>query len=250
MINLEEINYLALLFFLILGAVAFAFSTIGGGGGALLMIPILNFIVGVNATPPLINLGNLIGRPSRVIIFWKEINWKIVTYYAPLALIGALITAFLFSKVKLFYLQLFIAVFLIGSFIHFIWKRKKPKFRTKLWQFSILGFIISVIGTFAGGMGPAANPFYLNANIKKEAMIATKAMNSFIMGTAQVSGYAFFGILTGNLWWYGLSLGVGATIGNLVGKKLLKKMTDNGFKRLVYFVMLISGILMLIKLFF
>ena len=249
MINVDEINYVILGFLLLLGTIAFAFSTIGGGGGALLMIPILNFMVGTAATPPLVNLGNLIGRPSRVILFWKEINWKIVVYYTPTALIGACLTAFLFSKVKLFYLQLAIALFLIGSFIQFIRKRKSKQFSTQLWHFSILGFVISVVGTFVGGMGPVANPFYLNAKINKEEMIATKAMNSFIMGTAQIYGYTMFGVLSGNLWLYGISLGIGATLGNLIGKKLLKKITDTGFKRLVYFVMLISGILMLIKLF-
>ncbi|MGB0933235.1 MAG: sulfite exporter TauE/SafE family protein [Lishizhenia sp.] len=249
MINVDELNYFVLGFFILLGTIAFAFSTIGGGGGALLMIPILNSIVGSAATPPLINLGNLIGRPSRVLLFWKDIHWKIVIYYAPTALIGAFLTAFLFSKVKLYYLQLAIALFLIGSFINFVSKRKTIQLNVKIWQFSILGFVISIIGTFVGGMGPVANPFYLNANIKKEEMIATKAMNSFIMGIAQVYGYTYFGVLNENLWYYGLSLGIGATLGNLIGKKLLRKMSDNRFKQFVYYVMLISGVLMLIKLF-
>lgn len=249
MVNVDELNYFLLGFFLILGTVAFAFSTIGGGGGALLMLPILNSVVGSAATPPLINLGNLIGRPSRVILFWKEIHWKIILYYAPTALIGAFLTAFLFSKVKIFYLQLAIALFLIGSFIHFISKHKKRKVNTQIWHFSLLGFVISVVGTFVGGMGPVANPFYLNANISKEEMIATKAMNSFIMGAAQVYGYTYFGILTENLWYYGISLGIGATLGNLIGKKLLKKISDTTFKKFVYYVMLISGVWILIKLF-
>ena len=46
-----------------LGACAFTLSTISGGGGALMQIPILNFLIGTSQTAPVINLGTFISRP-------------------------------------------------------------------------------------------------------------------------------------------------------------------------------------------
>lgn len=42
--------------------VAFVISTILGGGGALLLIPVTSALIGTSAAPPVINLGNFISR--------------------------------------------------------------------------------------------------------------------------------------------------------------------------------------------
>jgi uncharacterized membrane protein YfcA len=73
----------------ILGIAAFILSTVSGGGGSLVLIPILNWTLGVTNTAPVLNLGSFLGRPARLIIFWKHIKWKVCLYYAPAAIIGA-----------------------------------------------------------------------------------------------------------------------------------------------------------------
>ena len=69
-----------LLFLALLGLVAFVFSTVAGGGGALLMVPLVNSFLGAQFTAPVVNLGNFIGRPSRLILYWKHIRWKLCAY--------------------------------------------------------------------------------------------------------------------------------------------------------------------------
>ncbi|WP_197677846.1 hypothetical protein [Christiangramia echinicola] len=62
-----SILYLAILF--IAGIIAFLISTISGGGGALILEPFLNFLIGTTKTAPVVNLGTFIGRPARLILF-------------------------------------------------------------------------------------------------------------------------------------------------------------------------------------
>jgi uncharacterized membrane protein YfcA len=45
------------------GLVAYVISTLSGGGGALLLIHVLNFFIGGKAAAPVVNLGNLVGEP-------------------------------------------------------------------------------------------------------------------------------------------------------------------------------------------
>ena len=244
---LEHVDIGILILVFISGIIAFTISTISGGGGLLMLIPFFNFLVGASKTAPIVNLGGLISRPTRILIFWKHIVWKVFWYYVPTAMLGAFIASWWFTSIKIVWLQIFIALFLISTIFQYKFGKKARTFQVKLWYFIPLGFLVSIIGTFTGGLGPVLNPFYLNAGITKESLIATKSVNSFFLGLAQISSYTFFGILTKDLILYGIVLGLGATIGNLIGKKLLQKMTAQQFRIWVIAIMVISGIVLLYK---
>ena len=242
-----NIDFLLILVLFIAGVITFSISTISGGGGALMLIPLLNLIVGTTKTAPIINLGAFISRPSRIILFWKNIVWKVFWYYVPAAILGVFFAAWFFSEIKINWLQIIVALFLISTFFQYRFGKKERSFKVPLWYFIPLGFLVSITGTFTGGMGPILNPFYLNSGITKEALVGTKAANSFFLGIAQVSSYTFFGLLTTELWIYGISLGIGATFGNLIGKQLLANMSSMLFRKLVIIIMVFSGVLLLIK---
>lgn len=244
---LEHLNVLLLIGLFCLGATAFTFSTISGGGGAMMQIPVLNFLIGTAQTAPVLNLGAFISRPSRIIIFWKHIHWKIFWYFVPAAIIGALLASWWFSKVELFWVQLLVGIFLVSTVAQYRFGSKAKSFPVKLWHFVPLGLFVSIVGTFTGGMGPVLNPFFLNAGIDKEALVGTKAAQSFFLGLAQISGYTAFGLLDKTLIIYGIALGLGATLGNLIGKRLLSKMSSENFRKWVIAVMALSGVVLIIK---
>jgi len=242
-----NMDFLLILVLFIAGVITFSISTISGGGGSLMLVPLLNLIVGTTKTAPIINLGAFISRPSRIILFWKNIVWKVFWYYVPSAILGAFLAAWFFSEIKINWLQIIVALFLISTIFQYRFGKKERSFKAPLWYFIPLGFLVSIIGTFTGGMGPILNPFYLNSGITKEALVGTKAANSFFLGIAQVSSYTFFGLLNTELWIYGISLGIGATFGNLIGKRLLANMSSMLFRKLVIIIMVFSGVLLLIK---
>lgn len=230
---------------LILGIAAFILSTISGGGGSLVLVPILNWTLGVTNTAPVLNLGTFLGRPARLIIFWKHIKWNVCLYYAPTAIIGAWLGSWLFSNFKVEWLQILVGVFLISTVWQYRFGKKEKSFTMRLWYFIPLGLLVSMLGTVIGALGPVLNPFYLNLGLDKEDLIATKTANSFLMGLSQIGSYAFFGLLHNELWVYGLALGLGATIGNIVGKKFLSNMKSSTFRKFVIALMVISGILLI-----
>ncbi len=238
--------YLLILLF-VLGAVSFSLSTISGGGGALMQIPILNALIGTSQTAPVINLGAFISRPSRIIMFWKDIAWPVFWYFVPSAIIGALFASWMFSKVTIGWVQLLVGLFLISTVFQYRFGKKKHSFAVRLWYFIPLGLFVSIVGTFTGGMGPVLNPFLLNAGIDKEALVGTKAAQSFFLGLSQITGYTYFGLLNKELVLLGIALGLGATLGNYIGKRLLKRMSSKNFRQWVIVVMVISGVLLVIK---
>src|SRR5438093_4041677 len=104
----DLINYIIVFF---AGLVAYIISTLSGGGGSLLLVPVINFFIGGKATAPILNLGNLIGEPVRIILFWKNIEWRIVKYYLPSAIAGAVLGGWIFANIKLEWLQIIVGLF-------------------------------------------------------------------------------------------------------------------------------------------
>jgi uncharacterized membrane protein YfcA len=229
------------------GFLAYVISTLSGGGGSLLLVPVINFLIGTKATAPVVNLGNLIGEPVRIILFWKNIQWRIVKYYLPSAIAGTILSAWIFSSLKLEWLQIVVGLFLISTIFQYRFGKKERSFKMKLAWFIPLGFIIAFFSTLIGAVGPVLNPFYLNYGLQKENMIATKTMNSFFVGLVQISSYTALGSLKGNLWVYGIILGIGASAGNWVGKTWLHKVSGDLFRKLVIAVMVLSGIIMIVN---
>lgn len=237
--------HLAALF--IAGMIAFILSTISGGGGALLLIPVTSWLLGASAAAPIINLGTFISRPSRLYLFWHDIDWSLIKYYVPSAIIGAGLSALLFSYLDTNWIQLIVGAFLVSTLFQYRFGKVDKSFAMPKVGFIPLGFVTAFISTLVGGLGPILNPFYMNVGLKKEDLIATKTANSFFVGIAQIGSYTFFGILTAQLWIYGLMLGLGAIVGNVIGKRFLAGMSIKQFRVLLILLMVISGLVMIIQ---
>lgn len=61
-------GYMIYIVIFLTAALGYIISILSGGGGSLLLIPIVSFLIGAKAIAPVINLGNLIGEPIRLII--------------------------------------------------------------------------------------------------------------------------------------------------------------------------------------
>lgn len=237
--TLVDVKIVGLL--MVLGIAAFVISTLSGGGGALILVPVLNWTLGVTNTAPALNLGSFLGRPSRLIIFWKYINWNVCLHYAPAGIVGAWLGSWFFSSVRIDWLQVVVGLFLVSTIFQYRFGSKAQSFPMQLWYFTPLAVVVALMGTIVGALGPVLNPFYLNMGLDKEELIATKTANSFFIGISQISSYTFFRLLYNEYWIYGISLGLGATIGNILGKKFLSGIKSTTFRKLLILLMVISG---------
>lgn len=210
-----------------------------------MLLPVLSFLLGAKQVAPVLNLGNFIGRPVRLILFWQHIRWEIVRYYVPASLVGAFAGAYLLSSVQSRSLQFILGLFLVSTLFQYRFGKKKRSFEMKLWYFIPLGVLIPFISTVTGALGPLLNPFMLNYEMNKEELIATKTFNSFAAGVVQIGSYTFFGSLYGELWVWGIVLGLGISLGNYIGKQLLKRITEVHFRKLAIAFMVLSGLLLM-----
>jgi uncharacterized membrane protein YfcA len=67
------------------------------------------------------------GNAHRVFLFWREIDWELTAWYAPGAIVGAILGAYTFTQIHLDWLQIVIAIFLIVSAVLFELEKSPEK---------------------------------------------------------------------------------------------------------------------------
>src|SRR4051794_17665326 len=72
--------------------VAALLAAVTGFGGAAVLLPMLVFVFGVREAVPILTVAQLIGNGSRVWFNRRELNWRVVGWFAlggvPMALLG------------------------------------------------------------------------------------------------------------------------------------------------------------------
>jgi uncharacterized membrane protein YfcA len=142
-------------------------------------------------------------------------------------------------------LPFLLALFLIISAIIEVNSDKFGFFRVRAWYFLPAGLIYAFLSGLMGSTGSLLNPLYLNYGLVKEEMIATKSANLVVIHLAKTVTYAAFGSFTLPYFGYGLLLGIAALPGNWLGQIVLKKLSQQQFRRFAVGFVAVSGILML-----
>ncbi len=108
-------EFLPIVYLSVVSFFAWIVSTLAGGGSPFILIPLVNLLMGAAAVPPVITIGMFFGNAHRVLLFWREIDWELTAWYAPGAIVGAVLGAYTFTQIHLDWLQIVIAIFLIIS---------------------------------------------------------------------------------------------------------------------------------------
>ena len=225
--------------------VGWLLSTLAGGGSPLILIPAVSFLLGASAVPPVITTGMLLGNTQRIFLYWREIDWQLMGWYLPGAVVGSIFGAFVFTQLQFQWLSLLLGVFLVTSTLTYGLTKKVQVFPMRAWYFLPAGFVYAFLSGVIGSTGPLLNPFYLQYGLVKEALIATKSAHVVVVHGVKLIAYAAFGVLTLPYLGYGLVIGIGALPGNLLGQRVLPQMGEKRFRELVIAFVGLSGILLL-----
>ena len=231
------------------GAVAWAISTAAAGGAAILLIPVIGFLLGAQLVPPIISIASIIANPSRVFFFYQYIDWKVIRYLMPGSLLGAILGAWSFTQINVEFIQIILGVFLLTYVFQYQFSKTRFHFHMKRPWFFPLGITASFLSGLVGATGPVLNPFMLSYGLEKEQLVATKSLNSLVMQLTKLTTYTIFGAITWQTGVYGVLLGLGAVLGVYVAREHLLNIHLERFRNYTLAIMSISGVLMLTKTF-
>lgn len=252
----------------ILGLIAWLFSTVAAGGAATFVLPILGLLIGVEVAIPAVAMASVMSNPMRAFLFWPYIDWLVAKRLIAGSVLGACLGALGLASLPAHWIQIGLGLFLIST----IFQLKRPfKFKpnhappqtashpipasstrkktptVKLWHFFPIGSVVAFLSGLVGGTGPVLNPFLMNYGIKKEAIVATKAINSFVMQCVKLIAYGGLGLLSSQALAFGVSLGLGALLGTWLAKRQLLDLSDDRFKTYTTALMVCAGGVLMFK---
>lgn len=230
-----------------LALVALLASTLAGVtgfGGAAVLLPALVAFFGIREAIPILTVAQLIGNGSRVWFNRRELDWRVVGWFAlgavPLALLGG----YLFAKAPLTALTRLLGAFLL---LVVVWRHVRPKPKSfPVATFAGIGAGASFLSALLGSVGPIMAPFFLAYGLVKSAYIGTEALSTVVMRIATLVAYRQTAVLTWDATWIGLLLGPVMILGSFLGKKIVDRLPEKVFVAIIEAVLIVAGLLFLI----
>ncbi len=229
--------------FVLIGAVAFAASILGGlaGYGTGLVLPIfLAPAVGVANVVPVMAVAMVLNNGSRIAAFWRDIRWpharRLLLFGTPACVAGA----FGYTLLEAHWVALLLGVFFIASV------PLRRLLARAGWQLEARGVAVAAAGFgFVNGAMTGAGLLLvwtlMAAGVQGAALIATDAVVSMAMGLAKVSLFGGVARLDAQLAAAGLLIGLCTMPGAFVARWLLVHISIKVHTQLMEAVVLAGG---------
>jgi uncharacterized membrane protein YfcA len=219
-------------------------STIGGVAGfgtGVIMIPLIAWTLGIKATVPVLTVAMLMGNGARVWFSRREVEGRVVVAFLIGAIPTGILGAMLYSSIEGQWISRILGVFLLSAVPLRRWLSAR-NVRVRLTHFPFIGGAFGFLSSLVGATGPLMSPFFLGYGLRRGAYIATDALCT--VGTYVTRGWVFhrYDLMTGPVVWVGLFIGVVMIGGAWIGRRLLDRMSERVFLKIVEALIVLFGL--------
>lgn len=242
-------NYSALAVFFVLTLIAEILGTIGGFGSSLFFVSLSQFFYDFKTVLALTGLLHVFSNTAKLYLFRKTIDWKIVLWLGVSSIVFVIAGAWLTTRVNFVYAKLMLGIFLVILSVWLLIKPKteiKPTQRNSILSGATAGFLAGFIGTGGAVRGLALTAFHLEKNF----FVGTSAMIDFGVDLSRTIIYLDQNYLDKRLFINIPFMIVAAFVGSYLGKRLLNKIKQETFQRIVLVLVLVAGLSVLAEQFF
>jgi uncharacterized membrane protein YfcA len=225
---------------LAVGLVAGTLGGIVGFGSSIMLLPVLVLTFGPREAVPIMATASIMANLSRVMAWWRDIDWRACGAYAATAVPGAALGARTLLVLPPRIVEAALGVFFIGM----IFVRRalaSHGFRVRLRHLALAGALIGFLTGIVVSTGPITVPMFLAYGLVKGAFIATEAAASLAVYGAKAAVFRGLGALPREVLVKGLVTGASLMIGAFVARRFVLQMPAARFHLLMDGVLLVSG---------
>ena len=225
---------------LLVGLIAGTLGGIVGFGSSIMLMPVLVLSFGPRAAVPIMAIASVMANLSRVLAWWRQIDWRACLAYAATAAPGAALGA----RTLLILAPRSVEVALGIFFLAMIPLRRRLAARgarIRIVHLAAIGFFVGFLTGIVVSTGPITVPIFLAYGLTKGAFIATEAAGSLAVYGAKTAVFRTLGALPLDIFVKGLVTGTSLMIGAFVARRFVVAMAPEQFTRLMDGIMLLSG---------
>lgn len=227
-----------------LGLGALVASTIGGVAGfgaGVIMIPLVAFVMGTKATVPVMTVAMLLGNGARVWFSRRDVEGRVVVAFLVTAIPMSVLGALLYTRIDSAGIGRMLGAFMLLA-VPLRRLLLGRGIRIGLGHFPVIGAVFGFLSSLVGSVGPIMTPFFLGYGLRKGAYIGTDALCT--LGTYVSRGIVFrkHDLLTGETVAVGLFVGVVMIAGAWAGKRLVDRLSEIAFLRLIEALLVVFGL--------
>lgn len=237
-----------LLLFFVLALVAEIVGTVGGFGSSLFFVPMASYFFDFQSVLGITALFHVLSNLTKIGYFRKGFDLKIIILMGIPAVVLVILGAYLSRLVQTQWLEMALALFLIGFsllFLAFPAIKIKPTGLNAGLGGAVSGFIAGLVGTGGAIRGMTLAAF----NLSKDVFISTSAWIDLGIDLSRSVVYYSNGYMHANAFYIIPGLLVASIAGTGIGKWILEYVSDDQFRRLVLFLILIIGLLMMFRIY-
>jgi uncharacterized membrane protein YfcA len=229
---------------LALGLVAGTVGGLVGFGTSIMLMPALVVVFGPREAVPIMAIASIMGNTSRVVAWWREVDWPATAAYSVTGIPAAALGATTLMTLPQGATEAVMGVFFISMIRVRRWMARQH-WQLQLWHMSVVGAAIGFLTGLVVSTGPINAPFFLMYGLVKGAYLATEALASVAVYVTKAITFRSLGALPFEIIVKGLIIGSSLVAGAFIAKRLVIKLDGERFKLMMDGLLLMAGGVML-----
>ncbi len=231
-------------FVLLAGFAAGCLSGVIGTGSSIMLLPVLVHHFGPKQAVPIMAIAAVMANLSRVLAWWREVDWKAVAAYAIPGVPAAALGARTLLALPPYVIEISLGIFFL-TMIPARHMLARLQWKARLWHLALAGAVIGFLTGIVLSTGPLSVPVFLAYGLAKGAFLATEAASSLFIYISKVVTFREFGALPFDVLLQGLIVGASLMAGTFAGKALVLRMSAAAHGHVLDSLLLISGLALL-----
>ena len=229
---------------LLIGTLAGTLGGVVGFGSSVILLPVLSFVFGAKEAVPVMAVAALVGNLARVLVWWREVDWRATAAFAVTAVPSAALGARTLTQMNGRWIELALGGFLIAVV------PLRRLMAARGWTVSLAGLAVAgaILGFLTGivaSTGPINAPVFLAHGLVKGAYIATEAASSAAVYITKTGVFRALGAMPIETILRGLIVGAALMAGARLAKSLVLRLEPDQYRHVMDVLLVISGAAML-----
>ena len=211
-------------------------------GGVYIMLAASSTVLPLAAAIP---MQSALAAPSlitRIVTFWRDINWPIFLMFAPTAAVGVVVGAQIFVSLD----EGVIALLLGALLLALVWLVPGGAALNLPRRFLYVGGLHGCFGTIFG-VGLFLQPAILRTGLNRQQITGTLSVCLLCLEAMKATGYVSFGFSYADYWPHVLAGAIAGIAGTLIGKRLGDRIPERHFRMVFRMLVTLAALRLIAK---